>query len=58
MLHKELQDFQKIKGYFPRVILIHLCPKLEQEIREDIKKVAKDLDLPIEIAVEGQQIII
>ena len=56
MLHKELQDFHKIKGYFPRVILTHLCPKLEEEIRKDIKKVTKDLDLPIEIAVEGQQI--
>ena len=56
MLHKELQNFKKIKGYFPRVILIHLCPKLEEEIREDVNKVAKDLDLTIEIAVEGLQI--
>ena len=47
MFHNELQDFQKIKCYFYRVILIHLCTKLEKEIRYDIKKVAEDLNHPI-----------
>jgi ribonuclease BN (tRNA processing enzyme) len=56
MLKKELQDFFKIQGYYPRIIIIHLCPKLEDEIRKDIKMVEKELDITIEIAQEGQKI--
>jgi Cft2 family RNA processing exonuclease len=54
MLKKELLEFHKIKRYYPRVVLIHLCPKLESDIRKDIKVVEKSLGIPIEIASEGQ----
>ena len=56
MLLDELRDFHNKKAYYPRVILIHLSPKLESEIREDVKKVEGDLGISIDIAVEGQQI--
>jgi len=58
MLKKELKDFHRIKGYFPQVILIHLSPKLEDEIRKEVKEVSKELKLPIDIAFEGKKLIL
>lgn len=58
MLKKELEEFRRIKGYFPQVILIHLSPKLEDEIREEVGEVAKELKLTIDIAFEGKKLII
>jgi Cft2 family RNA processing exonuclease len=56
MLKDELSSFHEINGYFPQVILIHLCPKCEKEIRADIAEVEKELGIAISIAVEGQNL--
>jgi len=58
MLKKELKDFYRIKGYFPKITLIHLSPRYEKEIREEIKKIAEELKVSIDIAKEGKEIII
>jgi len=58
MLKKELIEFQRVKGYFPQLILIHLSPKFEDEIKKEVKEVAKDLKINISIASEGNKIII
>ena len=58
MLKKELKDFYRIKGYFPKIILIHLSPRYEKEIKEEIKKIAKELKVSMDIAKEGKEIII
>ena len=58
MLKKELIEFRRVKGYFPQVILIHLSPKYEDEIKEEVKDVAKELKLSIGIACEGDECIV
>ena len=57
-LKKELIEFQRIKGYLPQVTLIHLSPKLEEEIKDEVKEVAKELNLAIDIAYEGEKVIV
>ena len=58
MLKKELIEFRRVKGYFPRIILIHLSPKLEDEIKEEVKEIEKELKLSIGIACEGDEVIV
>ncbi|UCD14697.1 MAG: MBL fold metallo-hydrolase [Thermoplasmatales archaeon] len=58
MLKKELIEFQRIKGYFPRIVLVHFTPKFKEEIREEVKEVAKELKLSIELASEGNELIV
>lgn len=53
LLKVELKKFKRIKGYLPRVILIHLNPHLENEIIQDIRNLTKEIEAEIEIANEG-----
>lgn len=56
LLKKELKEFRRVKKYFPQIILIHLSPKLEEEIKKEVKEVAKELKITIGIAHEGDKI--
>lgn len=58
MLKGELAEFQQLKGYFPRVLSIHLSPRFEEEITEELEEVAKELGVAISIASEGDELII
>jgi ribonuclease BN (tRNA processing enzyme) len=58
MLKKELMEFRRIKKYLPQISLIHLSPRYEDEIRDEVEKVAKELKHDICIACEGDEIII
>lgn len=58
LLKKELIEFRRVKKYFPQIILIHLSPKLEEEIKEEMKEVARELKLNVSIACEGEKIIV
>ena len=58
MLKDELIGFRRVKGYFPHVILIHLFPKFEEEIKEEVNEVAKELKISIDIACEGKEVIV
>jgi ribonuclease BN (tRNA processing enzyme) len=58
LLKKELIEYHRIKGNYPRVILIHLSPKFEKIIKEEVKEISKELKTPIEIASEGEKIIL
>lgn len=58
MLKKELKDYYRVKGHFPQVIIIHLSPKLEGEIKKEVKEVAEELKININIASEGKKLII
>jgi ribonuclease BN (tRNA processing enzyme) len=57
-LKKELKEFHRIKGYYPRIILIHLTPNYKKEIKREIKEVAKELQLSIDIPSDGEEIIV
>jgi ribonuclease BN (tRNA processing enzyme) len=56
LLKKELVSFVEIKGYLPRVLLVHMNPELEIEIRREVAEVAKELNAQIEPAHEGMRI--
>ena len=58
LLLKELADFRSTKGYLPRVVLIHLSPKFEAEIRDEVRGVSSELGIPIKVASEGDTITI
>ena len=58
LLKKELVSFRRVSGYLPRVILIHMNPRLESEIRYEVKEVAEELAISIELAKEDDRVII
>ena len=58
MLKNELMEFNRINGYFPKVFIIHLSPKFEDEILKEINEVSNDLNISIEQAVERKEIVI
>lgn len=58
LLKDELIQFIQTKGYLPRVVVIHIPPQLEAEIKREIKRVAGELGTRIDIAYEGMKITI
>ncbi|MDP2931137.1 MAG: MBL fold metallo-hydrolase [Chloroflexota bacterium] len=56
LLNSELVRFREDKGYLPRIVVIHMDPTLESEIREEVAAVAESLETPITIAHEGMEI--
>jgi len=56
LLKQELSSFQKLKGYLPQVVVVHLNPGLEEEIKAEIAAVAEDLNHPISVGYEGMQL--
>ena len=58
LLKKELKELYNVKGYFPKVVLTHLSPKDENEIKREVMDVSRDLNLKIDIACENDKIII
>lgn len=58
LLKKELIEFYHVKEQYPKVSLIHLNPKFEEEIEREVKKVEKDLEISINISSEGEELTI
>jgi len=56
LLKQELTSFREVKGYLPRVVVVHMYPELEKEIEAEITAVAKDLNNSITLASEGMQL--
>ena len=56
MLEEELDEFRRVKDYLPRVVIIHMSPQHEPEIKKEIKKVAQSLGATIDIAREGEEL--
>jgi ribonuclease BN (tRNA processing enzyme) len=56
LLSRELEDFRKLKGYLPRVVIVHMNPPLEKDIAAEVAKVAKALGASITLAREGMEI--
>jgi len=53
---KELIEFHRVKGYYPKIFLIHLSPKYEDEIKKEVNEISKELKISINIAHEGDKI--
>ena len=58
LLKKELLELKNVNGDCPRIILIHLSPKFEKEIRKEVDEIARELNISIDIATEGKEIIV
>jgi ribonuclease BN (tRNA processing enzyme) len=56
LLNQELTSFRELKGYLPQVILVHMNPRLEEEIEAEIAVVAKAQNTSITLACEGMQL--
>lgn len=56
LLRQELLDFQRIRGYLPRVVTIHMSPYLEQEIREGLGALSRELGASITPGYEGMKL--
>jgi ribonuclease BN (tRNA processing enzyme) len=56
LLKVELQQFHKLKGYFPTVLVIHINPLLESEIEKEVAEVSQELGAKITLGREGMKI--
>jgi Cft2 family RNA processing exonuclease len=58
MLKEELTEFRRVNGYLPKVVVIHMSPQHEPEIEREVREVAKLLGISIDIAREGEELIL
>ena len=56
LLGEELALFRKIKGYLPTVMPIHLSPQYEDEIKGEVERVARKMEITITVAHEGMRL--
>jgi ribonuclease BN (tRNA processing enzyme) len=55
-LEEELIQFRRLKGYLPRVIVVHIGNPYEQEIKEEVAQVAQELEADISLGYEDMKI--
>jgi len=55
-LKEELIQFRRLKGYLPRVIVIHIGNPYEQEIKEEVAQVAQELEADISPGYEDMKV--
>ena len=56
LLKEELIQFRRLKGYLPRVIVIHIGNPFEQETKEEVAQVAQELEADISLGYEDMKI--
>lgn len=56
LLAKELKAFNKIKGYIPQVVAMHISPQYENEIKLELRSIAAELKTTITVAKEGDKL--
>jgi len=56
LLREELIQFRRLKGYLPRVIVIHIGNPYEQEIKEEVAQVAQELEADISLGYEDMKL--
>lgn len=58
MLKEELIEFRRVNDYFPRVTVIHVSPRHEREIEKEVGEIAESLGISIDIAHEGEELVL
>ncbi len=53
LLHHELTAFQRLKGYLPRVVVVHMNPAEQKRIAAELAEVSSSLSTSITLAAEG-----
>jgi len=56
LLKQELINFQEVKGYLPRVVVVHMTPWHEKEIESETVVVAEELGNSITLGYEGMKL--
>jgi phosphoribosyl 1,2-cyclic phosphodiesterase len=56
LLREELIQFRRLKGYLPRIIVIHIGNPYEQEIKEEVAQVAQELEADISLGHEDMKV--
>ena len=56
LLKEELIQFRQLKGYLPRVIVIHLGNAFEKEIEREVAEVAQQLEADIGLGYENMSL--
>lgn len=57
-LKRELLEFRKLRGYLPDILAIHFIPMLEEQVRAELRGLAKDLKININMAGQGMRLTI
>lgn len=55
-LREELIQFRSLKGYLPRVIVVHIGNRFEEEIKEEVAEVAQELKADISLGHEDMKV--
>jgi len=55
-LKQELLQFRQLKGYLPHVIIVHITPQVENEIKKEVRQIATELGADVSIGYEGMLI--
>jgi len=53
LLLYELMKFRDLKGYMPRVVAMHIPTAYEEEIRNELAELEKQLEIEVEVGYEG-----
>jgi len=56
LLKPELIEFRQQKGYLPPVILVHMAPLFDNEVKKEAAELARELDAKIDLGYEGMEI--
>ena len=56
LLKEELTQFRQLKGYLPRVIVIHIGNPNEQQIKEEVGQLAQELEADISLGYEDMKV--
>jgi hypothetical protein len=52
-LGQELRAFHARQGYYPRTVCVHINPRHEQQVREELAALSRELQAEITPAYEG-----
>jgi cAMP phosphodiesterase len=55
-LKEELVQFRQMKRYLPRVVVVHIPSQFQGEVEQEVKDVAQDLGISIDIGYEDMRI--
>jgi phosphoribosyl 1,2-cyclic phosphodiesterase len=56
LLKGELIRFRQLKGYLPRIIVIHIGNPFEEQIKEEVAQVAQELEADISLGYEDMKL--
>lgn len=58
LLFEELSQFRQIKGYLPRIVVVHIPPQYQKEVKREVEDVARELGADIDVGYEGMKIVL